>query len=126
MNFIQDLKNIEFFHANDCICMEKVNATRRGVGMLIGLRALKSLNSIKKIQQRMMVSTFNDNPSTKIISCYSPSNVSEETDLIAFYNELSWRWCNGYRRRKWTRRHEFKSWMRLIAFHIALIPLGKV
>ena len=24
------------------------------------------------------------------------------------------------------RRHEFKSWTRLIAFHIALIPLGKV
>ena len=22
--------------------------------------------------------------------------------------------------------HEFKSWTRLIAFHIALIPLGKV
>ena len=35
-------------------------------------------------------------------------------------------WGNGYRRRKWTRRHEFKSWTRLIAFHIALIPLGKV
>ena len=35
-------------------------------------------------------------------------------------------WCNGYGRRKWTRRHEFKSWTRLIAFHIALIPLGKV
>ena len=26
-------------------------------------------------------------------------------------------WCNGYRRRKWTRRHEFKSWTRLIVFH---------
>ena len=39
-----------------------------------------------------------------------------------------WRcpWCNCYRRRKWTRPHEFKSWTRLIAFHIALIPLGKV
>ena len=39
-----------------------------------------------------------------------------------------WRcpWCNGYSRRKWTRRHEFKSSTRLIAFHIALIPLGKV
>ena len=39
-----------------------------------------------------------------------------------------WRctWCNGYRRRKWTRWHEFKSWTILIAFHIALIPLGKV
>ena len=38
----------------------------------------------------------------------------------------SLQWCNGYRRRKWTRRQEFKSWTRLIAFHIALIPLGKV
>ena len=27
---------------------------------------------------------------------------------------------------KWTRRDEFKSWTRQIAFHIALIPLGKV
>ena len=35
-------------------------------------------------------------------------------------------WCNGYRRKKCTRQHEFKSWTRLIAFHIALIPLGKV
>ena len=35
-------------------------------------------------------------------------------------------WCNGYCCRKGTRRHEFKSWTRLIAFHIALIPLGKV
>ena len=40
----------------------------------------------------------------------------------------SWRcpWCSRYRRRKWTRRYEFKSWTILIAFHIALIPLGKV
>ena len=29
-------------------------------------------------------------------------------------------WYNGYRHRKWTRRHEFKSWTRLTAFHIAL------
>ena len=36
------------------------------------------------------------------------------------------KWCNGYGRRKWIRRYEFKSWTRLIAFHIALIPLGKV
>ena len=33
-------------------------------------------------------------------------------------------WCNGCCRRKRTRRHEFKPWTRLIAFHIA--PLGKV
>ena len=36
------------------------------------------------------------------------------------------RWCSHYHHRKWTRRHEFKSWTWLIAFHIALIPLGKV
>ena len=35
-----------------------------------------------------MVSTFNGNPGATIISCYSPTNVSEETDLITFYNEL--------------------------------------
>ena len=37
----------------------------------------------------MMVATFNGNPSATIISCYSLTNVIEETDFIAFYNELS-------------------------------------
>ena len=37
----------------------------------------------------MMVATFNGNPRATIISCYSPTNVSEETEHIAFYNELS-------------------------------------
>ena len=40
-----------------------------------------------------------------------------------YFSKTFWRCplCNGYRRRKWTRRHEFK-----FAIHIALIPLGKV
>ena len=58
-----------------------------GVGMLIGPRALKALTSIEKIQPRMMVATFNCNPSVTIISCYSPT--SEETEFITFYDELS-------------------------------------
>ena len=37
-----------------------------------------------------------------------------------------WRYSWCYNRRKWTWRHAFKTWTRLIAFHIALIPLGKV
>ena len=65
-----------------------VNATIGGRGMLIGPQGLKSLKSIEKIQPRMLVATFNGNPSATIISCYSPTNVSEETDLIVFYNEL--------------------------------------
>ena len=57
--------------------------------MLISPQALKSLNSIEKIQPRMMVAMFNGNPSTTIISCYTPTNVSDKTNLITFYNELS-------------------------------------
>ena len=65
-----------------------VNASVGGVGMLIGPRALKTLNSIERIQHRMMVATFNGNPKATIISCYSPTNVSDETELVTFYEEL--------------------------------------
>ena len=65
-----------------------VNASVGGVGMLIGPRALKTLNSMERIQPRMMAATFNGNPKATIISCYSPTNVSEETELVTFYEEL--------------------------------------
>ena len=66
-----------------------INDTIGGVGMLIRQQALKTLNSIEKIHPRMMVATFNGNPRASIISYYSPTNISEETELIAFYDELS-------------------------------------
>ena len=66
-----------------------VNATVGGVGILIELRALKTLNSIERIQPRMTTATFNGNPRATIISCYSPTSVSEETELVAFCDELS-------------------------------------
>ena len=56
-----------------------VNTVIGGIGMLIGPRALKLLYRIPKIQPRMMVATFNDNPSTTLISCYDPTNVGDET-----------------------------------------------
>ena len=37
----------------------------------------------------MMAPTFNGNPIATIISCYSPTNVSDETELVTFYDELS-------------------------------------
>ena len=58
-----------------------VNASEGGVGMLVGPRALKTLNSIERIQPRMMAAKFNGNRKATIISCYSPTNVSEETEL---------------------------------------------
>ena len=57
--------------------------------MLIGPRALKKLNCIERIQATMMAATFNGHPRATIISCYSPTNVSEETELVAIYDELS-------------------------------------
>ena len=66
-----------------------INAAVGGVRLLIGPRALKTLNSIEKIQPRMMAATFNGNPRATIISCYSTTNVSEETELVTFYDELS-------------------------------------
>ena len=57
--------------------------------MLIGPRALKTLNNIERIQPRMMAATFNGNPRATIISCYSPTNVSEETEQVTFYEDLS-------------------------------------
>ena len=66
-----------------------VNASVGGVGMLIGPRALKTLNSVEKIQPRMIATTFNGNPKATIISCYGPTNVSEENEIVNFYEDLS-------------------------------------
>ena len=44
---------------------------------------------MEKMQPRMMAATFNGNTRATIISCYSPTNVSEDTELVTFYDELS-------------------------------------
>ena len=66
-----------------------VNATVGGVRMLIGPGTLKTPNSIERIQPRMLAASSNGNHRATIISCYSPTNVSEETELVAYYDELS-------------------------------------
>ena len=63
---------------------------------------------------------------TRIHQCWQTRKDLYSSSLDAKWYAKRCPWCSRYRRRKWTRRHEFKSWMRLIAFHIALIPLGKV
>ena len=37
----------------------------------------------------MMAATFNGNPKATIISCYSPTNVSEENEIVTFNENLS-------------------------------------
>ena len=41
------------------------------------------------MQPRMMCASFNDNPCTIIISCYSPFNATNKADIITFCNKLS-------------------------------------
>ena len=36
-----------------------------------------------------MAATFNGNPRATIVSCYSPTNVSKENEIVTFYDELS-------------------------------------
>jgi len=50
---------------------------------------MKTLNSIEKITLRIMIANFNGNPITTVISCYSPTNVTDEDTMNEFYNNQS-------------------------------------
>lgn len=65
------------------------NSTIGGIGILLSPYAMKSLNSIETITNRIMIATFNGNPKTTVISCYSPTNASDEADVNDFYQQLS-------------------------------------
>ena len=93
----------------------------------VGRVFLNGLGDLGSIPGRVTPKTL------KMVLATSPLNTLQYKVRIKGKVELSRErscvlcpWCTGYRRRKWTRRHEFKSWTRPIAFHIALIPWGKV
>ena len=65
------------------------NSTIRGVGLLLSPKAHKALNSVETINPRILIATFNGNPAVTVISCYSPTNVSNVDDREEFYAELS-------------------------------------
>ena len=54
--------------------------------------------------------------------------LNQETEMICYTisKKLRCPWGIGSCPKKWTRRYELKSWLRLIAFHIALIPFRKL
>ena len=58
--------------------------TRRGTP-----HGLKTVNSIEKIQPRIMYVTIKDNPSTTIVSGYSSTNTNKESNITTFYKGLS-------------------------------------
>ena len=75
----------------------------------------------------MHVFKLEEQPKCTCNTIITVKNILLECKLLSpFRLERHAPWCNGYRCRKWSRRHEFKSWTRLFVFHIVLIPLENV
>ena len=49
----------------------------------------KIFNKCEKMSLRIITANFNGNPIMTVISCYSPTNVSDEADVTEFYNNMS-------------------------------------
>ena len=59
------------------------------IRMLLSLCTLTLLNSKEKTQPRMICATFNVNLCSTIISCYCPTNASDEINITTFFDGLS-------------------------------------
>uniref|UniRef100_A0A0L8GVI4 Endonuclease/exonuclease/phosphatase domain-containing protein n=1 Tax=Octopus bimaculoides TaxID=37653 RepID=A0A0L8GVI4_OCTBM len=66
-----------------------INSTIGGVRLLLSPHTLKSRNTIERITSRLIIVNFNGNPSTTVTCCYRPTNVSDEQEVINFYNDIS-------------------------------------
>jgi hypothetical protein len=65
------------------------NASIHGVAISINTKLLPLLDSVKKLDERIVKATFKGNPKTVVLSCYSPHNSMPEEDLVTFYKKLS-------------------------------------
>ena len=61
-----------------------INGAIGGVGILINLRAYNAIKSIDMISNRIVAIHFMGNPLTTVISCYSPTNVSDQEETERF------------------------------------------
>ena len=50
---------------------------------------LENLVSVTKITDRIIHTLFKGNPKTHVISCYSPTTVSDEKDVVELYECLN-------------------------------------
>ena len=52
--------------------------------------AYNAISSVDMIKSRIMAIHFQVNPQTTVISCYSPTNVSDKQDTEIFYTDLTY------------------------------------
>ena len=65
------------------------NAAIGRIGMLFSPQDYKALETVEMITPRIMIATVNGNARTTVISCYSPTNVSDEIEVERYYVNLT-------------------------------------
>ena len=61
------------------------NASIGGVGLLLSPKAYQALTKVEKISARILQATFDGNPKTKLISCYSQTSTCVDQTRNDFY-----------------------------------------
>ena len=57
--------------------------------MLLSPLAYDAIENVERISTRIMIGNLQGNPRTTVISCYSPTNVSDKNETANCYTELS-------------------------------------
>ena len=63
-----------------------INTPTGGIGMLVSSQAYNTIASVEMISSRIMIVHFQGNTQSSVISCYSPINEEQGTEI--FYNKL--------------------------------------
>ena len=64
-----------------------INAANDGIGMLVRRQTYNIIASVEMISPIIMIVNFQENPQTSVISCYSPTNISDEQETEIFYTK---------------------------------------
>ena len=66
-----------------------IGASQGGVGFILNDQAWKSLTKAQITSSGICALEFQGNPKTAIPSCYSPTNMSPQSEVESFYNNLN-------------------------------------
>ena len=67
-----------------------INASTGGVGLICHNKYFNLITSVEKVTDRILKVVFTGNPTTTVLSCYSPTNTPVMTEAAStFYNKLS-------------------------------------
>ena len=65
-----------------------INAATGGIGMFVSSQAYNIIASVEMVSPIIMIVNFQGNPQTLVISCYSPTSISDEQETMIFYTKL--------------------------------------